>query len=179
MSMCCVRCGTRDTITAVVYSCVYLLQVYFADARLDYIEFVNYDGSGRHTVVADDHVSKNSGVQWRLHAVQKPIRLWCMSCTGSSSPCAEGSIVTIPEGTSWKSCIFDSHSTGSHIACVAVRPPPARVVAVRGHRVLVRPAGKPHLSVRQVQLLEPDHRAISGLLASRYHCGASCATTPG
>ena len=32
------------------------MQVYFADARLDYIEFVNYDGSGRHTVVADDHV---------------------------------------------------------------------------------------------------------------------------
>ena len=30
--------------------------MYFADARLDYIEFVNYDGSGRTAVVQDDHV---------------------------------------------------------------------------------------------------------------------------
>ena len=35
-------------------------QVYFADARLDYIEFVNYDGSGRQTVVADDHVRQSA-----------------------------------------------------------------------------------------------------------------------
>ena len=32
-------------------------RLYFADARLDYIEFVNYDGSGRRTVVNNDHVS--------------------------------------------------------------------------------------------------------------------------
>lgn len=31
--------------------------MYFADARLDYIEFVNYDGTGRTAVVQNDHVS--------------------------------------------------------------------------------------------------------------------------
>ena len=31
-------------------------RLYFADARLDYIEFCSYDGSGRTTVIADDHV---------------------------------------------------------------------------------------------------------------------------
>ena len=32
-------------------------RVYFADARLDYLEYCNYDGSGRHQVIASDHVS--------------------------------------------------------------------------------------------------------------------------
>ena len=31
-------------------------RLYFADARLDYIEYCNYDGSGRHQVFANDHV---------------------------------------------------------------------------------------------------------------------------
>ncbi|XP_014669426.1 PREDICTED: low-density lipoprotein receptor-related protein 2-like isoform X2 [Priapulus caudatus] len=30
-------------------------RVYFADSRLDYIDYANYDGSGRHQVVANDH----------------------------------------------------------------------------------------------------------------------------
>lgn len=32
-------------------------RLYFADARLDYIDYCNYDGSGRTQLVADDHVS--------------------------------------------------------------------------------------------------------------------------
>lgn len=32
-------------------------RLYFADARMDFIEFCNYDGSGRHQVFANDHVS--------------------------------------------------------------------------------------------------------------------------
>ena len=32
-------------------------RLYFADARLDYIEFCNYDGSGRTQLIASDHVS--------------------------------------------------------------------------------------------------------------------------
>lgn len=31
-------------------------RLYFADARLDYIEYCNYDGSGRRQVFANDHV---------------------------------------------------------------------------------------------------------------------------
>jgi low density lipoprotein-related protein 2 len=33
-------------------------RLYFADARLDFIEFCNYDGSGRTQVFANDHVSE-------------------------------------------------------------------------------------------------------------------------
>ena len=33
-------------------------RLYFADARLDYIEFCDYDGNNRHQVIASDHVSK-------------------------------------------------------------------------------------------------------------------------
>ena len=32
-------------------------RVYFADARLDYIEYCNYDGTGRRQLVVSDHVS--------------------------------------------------------------------------------------------------------------------------
>lgn len=32
-------------------------RLYFTDARLDFIEFCNYDGSGRRKVFANDHVS--------------------------------------------------------------------------------------------------------------------------
>ena len=32
-------------------------RIYFADGRLDYIEFCNYDGSGRQQLIANDHVS--------------------------------------------------------------------------------------------------------------------------
>ena len=31
-------------------------RVYFADARMDYIEYCNYDGSGRQQLVVSDHV---------------------------------------------------------------------------------------------------------------------------
>ena len=31
-------------------------RVYFADGRLDYIEYCNYDGSGRRQLIANDHV---------------------------------------------------------------------------------------------------------------------------
>ena len=34
-------------------------RLYFADARLDFIEFCNYDGTGRTQVVADSHVSSS------------------------------------------------------------------------------------------------------------------------
>ncbi|RUS81824.1 hypothetical protein EGW08_010416, partial [Elysia chlorotica] len=30
-------------------------RLYFADARMDFVEFCNYDGSGRHQVFANDH----------------------------------------------------------------------------------------------------------------------------
>ena len=33
-------------------------RLYFADARLDYIEFCDYDGNHRHQVIASDHVSE-------------------------------------------------------------------------------------------------------------------------
>lgn len=32
-------------------------KIYFADSRLDYIDYANYDGSGRRQVIANDHVS--------------------------------------------------------------------------------------------------------------------------
>lgn len=32
-------------------------RLYFADARLDYIDFCNYDGSGRRRVFGNDHVN--------------------------------------------------------------------------------------------------------------------------
>ena len=32
-------------------------RLYFADARLDFIAFCNYDGSGRTQLIANDHVS--------------------------------------------------------------------------------------------------------------------------
>ena len=32
-------------------------RLYFTDARLDFIEFCNYDGSGRTKVFANDHVN--------------------------------------------------------------------------------------------------------------------------
>lgn len=32
-------------------------RIYFADSKLDYIDFCNYDGSGRHQVLARNHVS--------------------------------------------------------------------------------------------------------------------------
>lgn len=35
-------------------------RIYFTDARLDYIEFSNYDGTDRHQVIANDHVSQFS-----------------------------------------------------------------------------------------------------------------------
>lgn len=35
-------------------------RLYFADARMDFIEFCAYDGSGRHKVFANDHVSQLS-----------------------------------------------------------------------------------------------------------------------
>ena len=32
-------------------------RLYFADARMDFIEFCSYDGSGRYKVFGNDHVS--------------------------------------------------------------------------------------------------------------------------
>ena len=34
-------------------------RVYFSDGKMNYIEYCNYDGSGRHQVVASDHVSRS------------------------------------------------------------------------------------------------------------------------
>ena len=44
-------------------------RLYFADARLDYIEFCNYDGSGRTTVIADDHVRTYAPCTLRLWSI--------------------------------------------------------------------------------------------------------------
>lgn len=42
-------------------------RIYFADSKLDYIDFCNYDGSGRHQVLARNHVSKFCRSVWSVN----------------------------------------------------------------------------------------------------------------
>ena len=41
-------------------------RLYFADARLDFIEFCDYDGRNRHQVIASDHVSNFANFYFRI-----------------------------------------------------------------------------------------------------------------
>lgn len=62
-------------------------RLYFTDARLDFIEFCNYDGSGRRKVFANDHVSvkqfMNCVARFFYHDNQNFIYFWALcSCYG-------------------------------------------------------------------------------------------------
>lgn len=74
-------------------------RLYFTDARLDFIEFCNYDGSGRRKVFANDHVSvkqfMNCVARFFFHDNQNFIYFWALcSCYGKMIKIKKKYIVT-------------------------------------------------------------------------------------
>ncbi|XP_041374759.1 low-density lipoprotein receptor-related protein 2-like [Gigantopelta aegis] len=67
-------------------------RIYFADARMDFIDFCNYDGSGRHTVFSNNHFLRHphalvvfeDNVYWTDRAANRVSRCNKFNCSGRS-----------------------------------------------------------------------------------------------
>ncbi|GFN87816.1 low-density lipoprotein receptor-related protein [Plakobranchus ocellatus] len=109
-------------------------RLYFADARMDFVEFCNYDGSGRHQVFANDHFLRHPHSltiyeDWLYWTDRAASRVSMCNKFNCSSRSVLASSISRPLGIAVYSSIKQPHGTNpcaqavcSHLCLLSPRP---------------------------------------------------------